>query len=233
MKKNIIISLAISLSLAFSINAQRVHGSSGMEFIFGGAQIENNDGSDTAQAVRFSAFFHLQQHIYYDITKTIGLYSGVAVRNVGFITKNGDFTSKHRIYTAGIPLALTVGDLKKHFFFYAGAEAGLAISYKEKEFNGDIKTKKNLKWFSGKVNAWQPMLFTGVQFPYGANVKFAYYPQNFFNKNYSQTEDGVSVKPYENTNVNLFYVSISFQLFGSDAKKLKNDLEPTNRTAYR
>ena len=234
MKKIVLATFIISLFAFSNGSSQTIDASSGMEFIFGGAQIKNNDGSSANidQAVRFSAFLHIQQQIYYNFNKSIGLYSGLAIRNVGYITKNGTFTDKYRMYTAGIPLALTVGNLEKHFFLYAGAEAGLAFHYKEKHFNGEDKTKSSA-FFSGKINAWQPQLFAGIQFPYGANVKFAYYPQNFFNKDYTENIDGVDEKPYQDGNINLYYVSLSFQLFKSDAKKISGESVPENRTAYR
>jgi hypothetical protein len=233
MKKLILAASILSLFTINILSAQSVDHSSGMEFIFGGAQVEHDDGaSASSQATRFTAFLHVQQHLYYNFSKSVGLYTGIAIRNVGFIEKEGEYTYKYRTYTAGIPLALTVGNLEKHFFIYGGAEAAMAFNYKEKRFNGDTKEHMSTSWFSGKTNTWQPQLFAGVQFPYGANVKFAYYPQNFFNKDYTEQIEGESVKLYEDKSVNLYYVSISFQLFASDAKKMTG-AAPENRTAYR
>ena len=234
MKQIAIASFIISLLTFNAIQAQSVDHSSGMEFIFGGADVKHDDGTAVSnQATRFTAFLHIQQHLYYNLSEKIGLYTGLAIRNVGFIEKQDEYTYKYRTYTAGIPLALTFGNLKKHFFIYGGAEAGLAFNYKEKRFNGDTKEYKSSAWFSGKTNAWQPQLFAGVQFPYGANIKFAYYPQNFFNKDYTESDgNGNTIKPYEGSNVNLFYFSVSFQLFASDAKKMTG-AQPENRTAYR
>jgi hypothetical protein len=234
MKTLLLAACLLSIFTLNNLKAQHFDHSSGMEFIFGGAQTANDDGTETPnQAVRFTAFLHIQQQIYYKLTKSFGLYSGIAIRNVGFIEKEGDYTYKYRTYTAGIPLALTFGNLEKHFFIYGGAEAGMAFNYKEKRFNGSTKEHKSTSWFSGKTNTWQPQLFAGIQFPYGANVKFAYYPENFFNKDYAEEVNGESKKLYENKSVNLYYVSISFQLFASDAKKITGGTTPENRTAYR
>ena len=49
-------------------------------------------------------FLHIQQFIHYNMSKNVGLFTGVTLRNVGFIVADGDFTSKYRTYTAGIPL---------------------------------------------------------------------------------------------------------------------------------
>jgi hypothetical protein len=53
----------------------------------------------------------------------------------------------------------------------------------------------------------------GVQFPYGAGLKFKYYLTNFHNKDYTATVDGVQYKPYEGLNSNVFYISLTFSLF--------------------
>ena len=235
MKKFVLASLVVSLFTFNNIYAQKLDHSSGMELIFGGAKTSNDNGTSTPnQATRFTPFLHIQQYLYYHITEKFGLYSGLAIRNVGFIEKEGNYTNKYRTYTAGIPLALTFGNLKKHFFVYGGAEAGMAFNYKEKRFNGDTKEHMSTSWFSGKTNTWQPQLFAGIQLPYGANIKFAYYPQNFFNKDYTENNEfGVPEKLYEDKNANLFYFSISFQLFASEAKKITGGAEPENRTAYR
>jgi hypothetical protein len=63
------------------------------------------------------------------------------------------------------------------------------------------------------VNTFNHSLMAGVQLPYGATLKFKYYLTNFFNKDYTASDDqGVPYKPYENLDVNVFYFSLSFGL---------------------
>ena len=121
--------------------------------------------------------------------------------------------------------------MANHFSLYAGAEAGFAFNYKEKHFRGDSRESMTTEWFSGRTNWFQPQIFAGIQFPYGANLKVAYYPQNFFNSDFR--EPGTSdYRPYQGVEANLFYASISFQLFASDTKSAAGTT-PENRTAYR
>jgi hypothetical protein len=56
----------------------------------------------------------------------------------------------------------------------------------------------------------------GVQFKGGTNLKFKYYLTGFFNKNFTETKNGVQTKPYENFDANVFYVSLNYNLFKND-----------------
>ena len=67
-------------------------------------------------------------------------------------------------------------------------------------------------WFgdaNDRVEPWQHGFFVGIQFPYGANIKFKYYNNNFFVKDYVNTN---GEKPYEFFNANVFYFSLSFNV---------------------
>jgi hypothetical protein len=246
--KKIVLGTLISLLTVVNVFTQehKFDGSSGLEFIFGSAEVKGTAAGTNLgaldpkyqttitegmnQPVRFTMFLHIQQFIHYNMSKNVGLFTGVTLRNVGFIVADGDFTSKYRTYTAGIPLAIKLGDMDKHFNFYFGAEAGFAFNYKEKHFRGSTRESMTTEWFSGRTNWFQPQLFAGVQLPYGGNLKVAYYPQNFFNTSYR--EPGTSdYKPYEGVEANLFYVSLSFQLFSSDHNKETTAAQPANRTA--
>jgi hypothetical protein len=215
---------------------EKFDSSSGFEFIFSWAGIDGqakgtgsplnpdyktiiDEGMD--QNVRFTLFFHLQHFIHINFSRRFGMKTGFTVRNVGFIVKNDQYKSKYRTYTIGIPLALKLGDMGRHISFYAGGEAGFAFNFKEKHFKDGEKNAIKTEWFSNKTNWFQPNLFLGLQFAKGTNIKFSYYPMNFFNEDYR--EDGR--KPFDGVNVNLFYTSLSFQLFHSDLKNIDDELK--------
>jgi len=50
----------------------------------------------------------------------------------------------------------------------------------------------------------------GIQFPYGANLKFKYYLSEFHNQDYM---NGAGVKPYAGLSSHVYYFSLSFFLF--------------------
>lgn len=222
--------------------------SSGMEFIFSGANFEgsaegtNYDANDNSWSssinadgskspVRFSMVFHFQALAHYNFGKSAGIFTGLTCRNVGFTQNKAqtattpEFASVYRTYTVGIPLAFKIGNMEKHFSLYAGAEAGFAFNYKEKHFNGNNRQNRQNKkseWFSGRTNWFQPQIFAGIQLPGGANIKFAYYLNNFFNEDFTEYSLGAQRTPYKGVEVNMFYTSVSFQLFKSDEAKNEN-----------
>lgn len=257
MKKTILLSVMAFIFGLAEMNAQGwMDYSSGMEFIFSNANVTGSamgtnysgtsDWNSTINEgnrnpVRFTLFLHLQHHIHYNFSKSAGVYTGLTIRNVGFVQNqaagngNPEYASVYRTYTMGIPLAFKLGNMEKHFSFYAGAEAGFAFNYKEKHFQGEKRASRKsmtTEWFSGRTNWFQPQLFVGLQLPGGANLKFAYYPSNFFNAGYTESSDGVTYSPYSGVEVNMFYTSVSFQLFASDVSK-GGGAAPENRTAYR
>ena len=58
-----------------------------------------------------------------DFSNSIGLYTGVAIRNVGFIYDT-DLPTKtiRRSYNLGVPLALKLGVFDKHMYLFGGGE---------------------------------------------------------------------------------------------------------------
>ena len=95
-------------------------------------------------------------------------------------------------------------------FFYSGYEAELAISYKEKTYDGSDKTDKITGWFSDRCELFQHGILAGLQFPYGVNVKFKYYFSEFHNQDY---ETNGNIKPYAGLTSNIMYISLNLFLF--------------------
>ena len=99
-------------------------------------------------------------------------------------------------------------------FLYGGYEFEMPFHYKEKTFvNGD-KRDKLTGYFSNRVNWYTQSVFVGINFKRGANLKFKYYLNEFFNGDYSETNaTGVRVKPFSDFNVHVFYIALQFNPF--------------------
>jgi len=170
---------------------------------------------------RFSAFFHVGQYVHLDFSDAIGLYSGMAVRNIGFITEDdalGIEKEKHRSYTLGIPLALKLGSFRNHFYLFGGAEYELLFHYKYKYWKDGNKYKTS-EWFSDRTNLFVPSVFVGMQFPKGLNVKFKYYLDDFLNNGYKKGDDPRNdYSRFGKTQ--MFYISLSWQFNTKDFKKM-------------
>jgi hypothetical protein len=188
---------------------KKVYTTTSGELIFSFAKISNS-GEEEGSNMRFSPVVNIQNWVNIDLSESFGWFSGLSVRNVGFIydVPNVDVKMKYRTYNLGIPIGIKVGNLNKSFLF-AGYELEIPVNYKEKQFIDGEKEDKKSSWFSSRTNTVNHSLMAGVQLPYGATVKFKYYLTNFFNKDY---KDSNGIKIYENYDVNVFYFSLSFGL---------------------
>jgi len=242
--------LTLLLSVAaITLEAQNKHIylSSGSEVIFSGTNVAFN-GTNTHNNIRFTLFFHTQQLINFDLTNNIGLYTGLAIRNVGLIMEDlyqnvgynvynthPDFNKntkiKHRSYSLGFPLAIKLGSFDKNYFFYAGGEYEWMFHYKQKKFIDGAKYKFT-EWTSDRVNPWIPSLFTGIQFPGGFNLKFKYYLDDFLNKDFTGQDFGEDVDYSLFESSNIWYISLSVILNRRQIQKMMES-DSFHMTAYR
>lgn len=217
MKNSIrIFGLAILLSILSkgSVYSQPdVYTTSGGEILFSFASIVQ-DGNETGSVLRFAPVFNTQTFLHVDFSRNIGLYTGLGIRNVGFIYDETDnIRKKFRTYNLGIPLALKLGNLRKGFIF-GGYEFEVPFHYKEKTFINEQKSKFSV-WFSDRVPSINHSVLVGIQFPYGLNLKFKYYLTEFFNRSFEAVDPdtGDLFRPYQDLEVNVMYISVAFNIF--------------------
>ena len=205
---------------------------SAAEYIFSWGNVDDPSSSvnglntkiDADPIVRFSAFFNSLQQFHFDFSNAFGLYTGIGVRNVGFINEFKDSSAttpgsdgfrisdvkvKQRQYALGIPLALKLGSMSKNFYIAVGAELELFFNYKQKVFYNDSKQKYS-EWFSNKSNLLNPSFFAEVNFPKGQFIRFRYYLNDFLKEN----SNGINVSSanskllYDSSPSELMYISI-------------------------
>jgi hypothetical protein len=219
--KNKLILFVFCILFSFSGFSQtKTYLTSGGEMIFSFASIKDH-GISESSTIRWSPVFNLQSMLNHDISSNFGLFSGIAIRNVGYIYDNfnlnrnagleGDniVKKKFRSYNVGIPVGIKIGDLDK-LFFYGGYEVELPVLYKEKTFDGGDKISKITGWFSDRENLFQHGFLVGIQFPHGLNLKFKYYLSEFHNQNFTESNGN---KPYAGLDSHIFYFSLSSYLF--------------------
>lgn len=214
--------------------SNKFYSSAGGEMIFSFVNT-NSDAEQTA--LRFSMWYHVNIHLHYDFSKTVGAYTGFTMRNVGFTTKgqsndvyfdgeitkynaikgvyeypaNSEITTvKRRAYTVGIPIALKIGNLKKNQFAFLGGEFEIPFHYKQKIWV-DEKKYKNTEWFSKQTNPFLLSAFVGYQFKTGMNVKLKWYLTDFLNQDYKDVAS--DNKPYEGLQTQMFYISFGMNLY--------------------
>jgi len=203
------------LNIASAFGQSKTYISEAGEMIFSFANVTQN-GVDKSSLLRWAPVINLQSTINHDLTSNFGVFSGLALRNVGYILDNYQdpkdnlyYKKKFRSYNVGVPVGLKIGDLD-NMFIYAGYEVELPVLYKEKTFINDSKENKINEWFSDRQEMFQHGVFFGMQFPYGMNVKFKYYLSEFHNQGY---KDANSYTPYAGLKSNVFYFSLSYFMF--------------------
>lgn len=158
--------------------------------------------------LRFSYFGNVGVNMHYDLGKRVGLFTGLGIKNIGFIEKIADSTIKRRVYALGVPLGIKLGNMDKRRFFIAGGGVDFPVNYKEKGFVHRNSKTKTREWFSDRVNPLMPYVFAGAALNRGLMIKLQFYPGNFMNASYSVSNGTTISYPFANYSANLMYLSI-------------------------
>jgi hypothetical protein len=192
----------------------------------------------SADNVRFTCFLHIGQYFHMDFNNSFGMYSGLAVRNVGMITDetlpqtvgNTEEYKRYNIvrrqYMLGVPLAIKLGSFKNHFYVFGGGEYEMAFHFKEKywtdSYDRSGSKTKSTQWFASETPTFIPSLFVGIQFPGGVNLKFKYYLNDFLNNGYKSGNNSQAGSTFNVSDLTryqssqLMYVSLCWQFNTSD-----------------
>jgi hypothetical protein len=182
------------------------------------------NGEHVRQIPRFTLFFNIGTNFNKDVSRHLGFFTGLNLKNIGLISKPADSLKlKQRVYTIGIPLGFKIGDLSGgSFFFFAGGEIDLAINYKEKQFVDGKKVHKFNEWFSDRTPLLMPSVFAGFRVNPGFGLKVQYYPQNFFNKDFkTKDKSNNTIYPYKNLEANMVFVTLGYNFSGINYFKVK------------
>lgn len=218
------------LSAAANAQSSRVYGSSGLDgLMFSSARMTDAAGDNETATLRFSAIA-FGRHFHYDFGRAVGLFTGIDIKNLGFIEKidrpsGKDSTVKRRLYTIGVPLGIKFGSVGANNYGFLGGGVDIPLNYREKGFVDRGDKEKFNEWLSDRTPLAMPFVFLGYALPSGKNgaltLKAQYYPSNFFNTDF--TEAGA--KPYAGREVNLFFLSIAYDMRSTGKSKRSNDDE--------
>ena len=193
----------------------RVYFKSASEFIFSAGSMEAVGDSafrkdlSVDPVVRFSGFFHLQEQLHIDFSRSFGIFTGIGLRNIGMINKlNDSIRVKQRVYSLGIPVAIKLGKIPGGWYVAAGAEGELFMHYKQKDFYDDDKRKFG-EWFSDRVELINPSVFLDINSNKGSYIRFKYYLNDFLVSDKQQVNLGNGNKlNFYPEKSQLFYVAI-------------------------
>lgn len=224
MKKYFLLLIGGLLSFFADSTAQKVYPITSGALLFQFSNVELANSNVTNRPPRFTCFFHWGQYYHFDIIDNLGFYTGLAIRNVGFIYDE-DIPQKtiRRSYTLGLPVAIKLGSFKNNLYIFGGGEYEMLFHYKGKRwYSNDRKGSKvkDTEWFSNKTELFVPSVFAGVQFPKGINIKFKYYLGDFLNLDYEGPDLGESNVSFSDfTKLDVFNISVCWQFRTDKAKK--------------
>lgn len=188
------------------------------EWIFSTANLVDQHGAGGDAKLRFSPVFNSTFIANRDLSDHFGIFFGMTLRNTGFVylapsdSAIGRVKKKFRIYSAGIPIGIKIGQMNGHLF-YLGYSPEIALNYKEKTFIDDSKKDKFDTWFSNRTTLFQQRLFLGVQTSSGVGIQLNYYLSPLLNTAYTEKVNGVTTQPYQNIKAHVLGLSLNFNLF--------------------
>ena len=163
------------------------------------SKTQNNITNNSTGTLRFSFILNTGFTYNLNFNKNIGMLTGIDIKNIGFIEKTGDLTTKRRVYTVGVPLAVKLGDMaKKGSYVLIGGGIDVPVNYKEKSFTDrNSKLTKFNEWFSQRTAQVMPYIFAGLKVRRGWNLTLQYYPGNFMNSSYKDVNGVTLYNGYE------------------------------------
>jgi hypothetical protein len=207
-------------------------------------------GNKVKSGMRYTWWYNVHKYLNYNFSNTVGVFAGVGIKNIGFGTGADSVYShedkkyysrfdeinhldkvKQRTYSLGIPVGLKFGNFDKSYYIFVGGEYEYAFHYKEKIWVND-KKKKYTEWFGTQITTFLPTVFAGIKLKNSTAIKFTWYLDNFLNQNHnaqlfvSDNTAPAGIKPYLNTNVQVFYISIAFIIDNKIKQAITNNANP-------
>lgn len=236
--KKLLSFIILSMISAYTIAQSKTYLGSSSEYIFSLSQTTTKEGPSVDPVLRFSMWFNSGAVIEQRLHKNIGIVSGLNIRNVGIINKMDSIRLKHRVYGAGVPLAIRIGNLDKKVSVTLGAEAEFFLNYKVKEFVNKEKIYKKNEWLADEVELFNPSVFAQVQFGKSYYIRFKYYLNNFLKEcvaapgstapcGYTMHNNAKTVITGYPLNSQLFYISLGSERLKARKTKVKGSNETT------
>ncbi len=165
--------------------------------------------TNTISVLRFSYVINYGVSFNFNLTRQFGIFTGVDLKNVGFIEHENGETIKRRTYNLGAPLGLKFGNLQRNSaYLFIGGGLDVPVNYREKEFVHRNQKTKFSEWFSDRTPAVMPYVFIGAKFRNNCTIKFQYYTNNYLNPDFASG----GVQPYAGYNVHLMLLSLGYHL---------------------
>lgn len=223
MKKLITFVVCLFCITISSLAQSKLYGVFESKTLFQMGLVEDSAGHSVSGPIRFAPFANYTIQAHKDISNKFGLYTGIGVKNVGFISKiddpnlGGEVRVKSRAYCLSIPLGIKFGNMKEERYFYLAGEFLAQVDYKEKVFIGDDKSKRKNDNDINKINYSGVVGFNMKNFTLGVE----YTLNNFYGDNYnlvpSNANPTYSYPTPSKSNILTFFIGFRTSLSAKEA----------------
>ncbi len=176
------------------------------------ASVEEN-GVDRDAVIRYSIDWGMNNVAITKKDRGVYLATGLLLSNKGFIYKDEVDKWKHRALGISLPISVAAEIGKSEnskLLVFLTHEFTYNFHYKRKQFVGMNRSNKIKFTDNGsRLNNYYPSFGGGIGIGPIA-IKVMYHYADFFDKDFEEVVDGVTVKPFENFNVSNH---ITFGLF--------------------
>lgn len=194
----------------------QVYPTSGAEWQFS-VPVLDVAGNDRGAVVRFTPFVNMQGLVHFDTSERFGIFMGLSLRNHGFIYADptSDLRYKFRTYNAGLPIGIKFGRMH-NVLLYGGYLMELPFHYQEKRFLNEKRDDRFGVWLSGRNEPLHHGVFIGLQSTRSVNFTLRYQLNNFHAKDFTETVDGVEIRPYAALDARVITFAIGFGLYNGE-----------------
>lgn len=238
MKKIIVLLLCLFCIQISSFSQSKLYGVFENKALFQIGLVEDSEGKSISGPVRFAPVANYTIQAHKDISNKFGLYTGIGMKNVGFISKYDDtlyseMRVKSRAYSVSVPLGIKFGNMREERYFYVAGEFLAQIDYKEKVFIGDNKSKRKNASDISKINYSGIVGFNMKNFTIGMEYTFG----DFYGSNYHLVPDKTSNPTYSyntptKSNILTFFIGFRTNLSAKEASAPQKQLQQARAYQY-
>ena len=209
---------------AFSQN-KKLYGVFENKVLFQQGLVQDNAGHNVTGVLRFAPFLNYTIQAHKDFNNTFGIYTGIGIKNVGFISKYDTLVVKSRAYCLSVPLGLKFGNMKEETYFYLAGEFLAQIDYKEKVFLNDDKSKRKNSNDINPVNYSAMVGFNMKAFTIGVEYTLNNFYGNSYNLVPEKSKPNVMYGTPSKSNILTFFIGVRVNVSSEKAAAPEKKLQ--------
>ena len=196
--------------------------------------VEDSAGGNVSGPVRFAPFANYTLQGHKDFSNKFGAYTGIGVKNVGFITRysSADMTVKSRAYCVSVPVGIKFGNMKEERYLYVAGELLVQVDYKEKVFIDGDKSKRKNENDINKLNYSAMIGFNMKNFTIGMEYTLSDFYGSSYNLVPQKSNPTVTYGTPTRSNILTFFVGFRTSLSAKESTAPQKQLQQARAYQY-